>query len=50
MRLRFRDKQLTEIPEIIRKASEKVMEWTHYMAGLIVDKEDSPFPKALIMD
>ncbi|CAD8064646.1 unnamed protein product [Paramecium primaurelia] len=49
-RLRAREIQLTDIPQIIRKASEKVIDWSHYMTGILVDKEDSPFPKSMQLD
>ncbi|CAD8148490.1 unnamed protein product [Paramecium octaurelia] len=49
-RLRAREVQLTDIPGIIRKASEKVIDWVHYMTGILFDKEDSPFPKSMQLD
>ncbi|CAK73691.1 unnamed protein product (macronuclear) [Paramecium tetraurelia] len=49
-RLRARENQLTDVPQIIRKASDKVIDWSHYMAGILVDKEDSPFPKSMQLD
>ncbi|CAD8059117.1 unnamed protein product [Paramecium primaurelia] len=49
-KLRAREVQLTDIPGIIRKASEKVIDWSHYMTGILIDKEDSPFPKSFQLD
>ncbi|CAD8068678.1 unnamed protein product [Paramecium sonneborni] len=49
-RLKARENLLTDVPGIIRKAAEKVIDWSHYMAGILVDKEDSPFPKTMQLD
>ncbi|CAK63550.1 unnamed protein product (macronuclear) [Paramecium tetraurelia] len=50
VRLQFRKKSLQDMPNIIKSSSDKVLEWCHYLAGFLIDKEDCPYPKILMFD
>ncbi|EAR83714.2 IQ calmodulin-binding motif protein, putative (macronuclear) [Tetrahymena thermophila SB210] len=39
-----------DIPKILQKASEKVIEWSSCLCGIIVDKEDSQFQPGIHFD
>lgn len=39
-----------EVRLIVQKAEEKVIEWAQCLVGIIIDKEDSPFPRMLLFD
>ncbi|CAD8077002.1 unnamed protein product [Paramecium primaurelia] len=49
-RLQFRKKTLEEMPNILKSSQDKVLEWCHYLAGFLIDKEDCPYPKILMFD
>lgn len=35
--------KITDVPEILRKATEKVFDWSSSLCGIIADKEESHF-------
>ena len=34
----------------MKRSEDKVIEWAQCLVGIIIDKEDSPFPKMLMFD
>ena len=43
-------RKITNLNDVLRRTEDQVIQWALGSVGIIIDKEDSPFPKMLMFD